>query len=566
MATRLSDVLRSLPARLRLEGSAKQTIETARHRLVVGGVLFAVAFSVVGLRLVDVTVLREAREPRIAQAHRIPQVERERADIVDRNGELLATSLATASLYANPKLVLDAADAAAKLAHAIPGLNERELYQRLASERSFVWLKRNLTPKQQFAVNRLGLPGLFFQREERRVYPHGALTSHLVGFTDLDNRGLMGAEQYFDDRLRSGSEPLQLSIDIRLQHIVHQELAAQMEQFRAIGAAALVLDVRTGEIMAMVSLPDFDPNSPGTADNDARFNRVTLGTYEPGSTFKLFNVAAALDDHVVTLRDGYDASKPIHVARFTISDFEGKHRWLSVPEIIQYSSNIGSAKMALDLGRDRQRGFLTRVGMLKAASIELPEVAAPQVPNPWRDINVMTVAFGHGISVTPLQLAVGISALANGGVLRPATIVKRPEGEAPRGERVISLQTSEQVRALMRLVVEKGTAKMANVPGYYVGGKTGTSEKNVKGRYHKDMRISSFAGAFPINNPRFALYVMLDEPKPTKATYGFATGGWVAAPVAGRLVSQIAALYGLPPVDPADLEFKDQSLVSVAVR
>jgi cell division protein FtsI (penicillin-binding protein 3) len=566
MATRLSDVLRSLPARLRLEGTAKQSMEVARHRLVVGGVLFTVAFAVVGLRLVDVTMLKQGHEPRIAQTRRIPQIEHERGDIVDRNGALLATSLATASLYANPKLILDPTEAAAKLAQALPGLDEKTTAQRLSSDRSFIWIKRSLTPRQEFAVNRLGIPGLFFQREERRVYPFGALTAHILGFTDVDNRGLAGAEQYFDERLRQSNEPLQLSIDVRLQHDVHQELAAVIDEFRAIGGAAIVLDVATSEILSMVSLPDFDPNNPGAAESDARFNRVTLGTYEPGSTFKLLNVAAALDSGTVTLRDGYDASKPIQVARFSISDFEPKKRWLSVPEIIMYSSNIGSAKMALDMGRDRQRDFLSRLGMLQAANIELPEVAAPQVPNPWRDINAMTVAFGHGIAVTPLQLTVGISALVNGGVLRPATIVKRAPGQVSAGERVISTRTSEQVRGLMRLVVEQGTAKFANVPGYFVGGKTGTAEKNVRGRYRRDMRVSSFVGAFPINAPRFVVYLMLDEPKGNKSTYGFATAGWVAVPVAGRLINQIAALYGIPPVDPARVEFRDPALINVAVR
>lgn len=566
MAARISDVLRSLPARLRIEGTAKQAIDIARHRLVIGGVLFVVGFCVVSLRLVDVTMLKEGHEPRIAQSRRAPQVEHERADILDRNGALLATSLATASLYANPKLVLDAADAAAKLARALPDLDAKEVARRLSSDRSFIWIKRSLTPRQEFAVNSLGLPGLFFQREERRVYPYGALTAHVLGFTDIDNHGLAGTEESFDDRLKQSSEPLQLSIDVRLQHDVHQELAAVIDQFRAIGGAALVLDVATNEVLAMVSLPDFDPNNPGATESDARFNRLTLGTYEPGSTFKLFNVAAALDSGTVTLRDGYDASKPIQVARFTISDFEPKKRWLSVPEIIMYSSNIGSAKMALDIGRDRQRDFLSRLGMLKAASIELPEVAAPQTPNPWHDINVMTVAFGHGIAVSPLQLAVGVSALVNGGVLRPATILKRSTAALPTGERVISTKTSEQVRGLMRLVVEHGTAKLANVPGYFVGGKTGTAEKNVRGRYHRDMRVSSFIGAFPMNAPRFVIYVMLDEPKGNKSTYGFATAGWVAVPAAGRLISQIAALYGIPPVDPTSVEFRDPALINVAVR
>ncbi len=565
MATRLSDVLRSLPARLRLEGTGKQAIETAHHRLMVGGVLFAVAFGVVGLRVVDVTMLKEGQEPRVAaQHHRHMGSERDRADILDRNGELLATSLSTASLYANPKLILDAGDAAAKLAKALPGTNEKDMARRLATDRSFVWVQRNLSPRQQFAVNRLGIPGLFFQRDERRVYPHGALTAHILGFTDIDNRGLAGLEQSFDDRLRHADNPLQLTIDIRLQHVVRQELAASIEEFNAIGGAALVLEVATGEVLALVSLPDFDPNAPGAAESDTRFNRITLGTYEPGSTFKIFNTAAALDFGVATLRDGYDASKPIQISRFTISDYKGQKRWLSLPEIMMYSSNIGSARMGMDLGRERQRQFLSRVGVLKAASFDLPEVAAPQIPNPWRDINVMTVAFGHGISVTPLNLAVGVTAVVNGGILRPATLVRR---ETPRpGERVMTQRTSEQMRALMRLVVERGSGKAANVPGYAVGGKTGTAEKIVKGRYHRDMRISSFVGAFPMNAPRFVVYAMLDEPKGNKATHGYATAGWVVAPLVGKLINQIAAIYGVPPVDETAPEFRDQMLINVAVR
>lgn len=566
MATRLSDVLRSLPARLRLEGTAKQSLEIARHRLVIGGILFAVAFSVVSLRLVDVSLLKEGHEPRFAQSRRIPAIEHDRADIVDRNGVLLATSLATASLYANPKLILDADEAATRLVKVLPDLDKAEVVHRLTSNHSFIWIKRGLTPREEFAVNRLGIPGLFFQREERRVYPFGALTSHLIGFTDVDNHGLAGAEDYFDDRLKQSSDPLQLSIDVRLQHDVHQELRSVIDEFHALGGAAMVLDVQTSEVLAMVSLPDFDPNSPGTASPEARFNRITLGTYEPGSTFKLFNVAAALDDHVVTLRDGYDASKPIHVARFTIRDDEPKNRWLSVPEIIMYSSNIGSAKMALDLGRDRQRDFLGRLGLLKPATIELPEIAAPQVPNPWRDINVMTVSFGHGIAVTPLQLVVGVTALVNGGLLRPATILKRAPGDVPQGQRVISAQTSEQMRGLMRLVVEGGTARFANVPGYFVGGKTGTAEKNINGHYLHHANIQAFVGAFPINAPKFVVYVMLDEAHGNKLTHGFATAGWTAVPAAGRLVTDIAALYGIPPVDPARVEFRDPALINVAVR
>lgn len=565
MATRLGDLVRHLPARLRLEGTAKQSIEIAQHRLVITGVLFALAFTIVMLRLVDVTILKEGHEPRVS---RLPksELQTERADIVDRNGVLLATSLQTGSLYANPKLVLDAGDAAAKLARVLPGLNEKEAATKLASERSFVWLRRNLTPKEQYAVNRLGIPGLFFQREERRVYPHGALTAHVVGFTDIDKRGLAGVEQYFDDRLKQSSEPLRLSIDIRAQHLVREELRGAMQEFQAIGAAAMVLDVQTGEMIAMVSLPDFDSNAPGQSEPETRFNRNTLGVYEPGSTFKIFNTAMALDYGTTTMTGGYDATKPIQVSRFTISDYKGQKRWLSVPEIFMYSSNIGSVRMALDVGRDRQREFLGRLGFLKAPAIELPEVGSPLVPSPWREINTMTASFGHGISVTPLQLVAGTAAVVNGGVQRPVTLLRRDDDRVPAGTRVISARTSDNMRRLMRLVVEKGTAKSSNVPGYLVGGKTGTAEKIVNGRYKKDARISSFVGAFPMTAPRFVVYAMLDEPKGNKSTAGYATAGWVVAPAMGRIVTRLASLYGIAPVDDAAPALQEQMFINASIR
>jgi cell division protein FtsI (penicillin-binding protein 3) len=566
VATRLGDVLRALPAKLRLEGEAKQAIEIAHHRLAVTGVLFLLAFSVVALRLVDVTVLKEGHEPRLAHLPRAAALDIERADIVDRNGELLATSLSTASLYANPKMVSDPADAAAKLVRAIPGLEAKEITARLGSDRSFVWIKRNLTPRQQYAVNRLGIPGLFFQPEERRVYPHGSLVAHIVGYTGIDNHGLAGVEQSMEERLRSSNEPLQLSIDIRFQHIVREELARAVDEFQAIGGAGIVLDVSTGEVLALVSLPDFDPNSPGTAEGDARFNRVSLGTYEMGSIFKIFTAAMALDSGTVTLRDGYDATQPIKISRFTISDFHPQRRFLTVPEIFMHSSNIGAAKMAVDVGTQRQREFLGRVGLLRPASIELPEVGAPLVPSPWREINTMTIAFGHGISVSPMQVATATAAVIGGGVMRPATILKRPDGAPVPSQRVVSARTSEQMRRLMRLVVERGTGKPASVPGYLVGGKTGTAEKIVNGRYAKNARISSFVGAFPMNAPRFVILTMLDEPKGSKATFGFATGGWVAAPAVGRLVARLAPIAGIGPVDENAPELREQMFINAAVR
>jgi len=566
MATRMGDILARVPARLLLDGSAHSALETARHRLVVSGVLFALGFAVVSLRLVDVALLKEPHEPRAARLAETQRLEMERADIVDRNGVLLATSLATASLYANPKLVLDAGEAARKLARALPGVDEKELREKLAGERSFVWVRRNLTPRQQDAVNRLGLPGLYFQREERRAYPHGSLAAHVVGFADIDNRGLMGVEQSFDERLRTSAEPLALSLDVRAQHILREELAASIAQFRAVGGAALLLDAGTGEVHAMVSLPDFDANAPGLAPPETRFNRVTLGVYEPGSTFKTFTAAMALDHGLVNVASIFDASRPIHVARFTIDDYKPQRRAMSVAEIFMHSSNIGSVRMAELVGRDRQREFLGRVGLLRAPQIELPELGAPQIPNPWRDINVMTVGFGHGIAVSPLALTASTAAIVNGGIYRPPTILRRDEGARPTGERVIGQRTSETMRKLMRLVVERGTAKQANVPGYLVGGKTGTADKIVNGQYRRDSRISSFVGAFPINAPRFVIYVMLDEPKGNKSTYGYATAGWVVAPAVQRIVQRVAALHGLPPTDDQAPEVRDQLTVNVAVR
>lgn len=571
MMRRLSGVLRSRPAAaqaepISVEGAAKRSIELAYHRTVIGGILFALAFLAVGLRLADVTLLKEPHEPRVARAADSLGLERGRADIVDRNGVLLATSLATGSLYANPRQLLDPRDAAARLAKALPFLDQAELARKLQSERSFVWVARNLTPRQQDQVNRLGLPGLFFQREDRRVYPNGFTAAHVLGFANIDSRGLAGIEQAFDDRLRRSPEPLQLSIDTRIQHLMREELTAAIEEFKGIGGAGLVLDAHTGEILALVSLPDFDVNQPGLASEDARFNRVTLGSYEPGSIFKIFNTAMALDGGVTTMRGGYDASKPIKISRFTISDFKGQNRFLTVPEIFMYSSNIGSARMALDAGIQRQRDFLGRLGMLTPAQIELPEVAAPMIPRPWREINTMTVAFGHGISVTPLQLAVGVSAIVNGGYLRPATLIKRTEGNPTPGQRVIQAKTSDQLRLLLRLVVDKGTGKAANVPGYWVGGKTGTAEKNVNGVYKKNARISSFISAFPITNPRFVVYAMIDEPKPTKSTYGYATGGWVAAPMVGRVIERLAATMGMEPHLQPPAELQDPILIQVGGR
>ncbi|MGQ9365403.1 peptidoglycan D,D-transpeptidase FtsI family protein [Azospirillum sp. ST 5-10] len=524
-------------------------LEQARNRMMVTAAVIALAFTTISLRLVDATLLREGAEPRQTKAAEAGTLPVGRADIVDRNGNLLATSLATASLYADPKLVIDPREAAKKLIAVLPDLDYADLVQKLSSDKRFVWIRRNLPPRQQYLVHRQGVPGVYFEREERRFYPAGSLTSHVVGFTGVDNTGLAGIERHFDKRLRNDSQPLQLSLDLRLQHILKKEVAAAVEEFRAIGAAGLIYDVRNGEVLAMVSLPDFDPHNPDGLDADTLFNRSTLGVYEMGSTFKIINSAMALDSGKVRLTDSFDATRGIQVGRFTISDYHAEHRWLTVPEIMQHSSNIGSVRMALTAGVPTQQAFMQKVGFFRPVPLELPELGWPLIPNPWREVNAMTISFGHGLSVSPMHTVAAVAGIINGGVMHPPTLLKRAPGADGGGERVVSPATSEALRRLMRLVVTQGTGKSANVPGYVVGGKTGTADKQKGRSYASNARISSFLGAFPMNDPRYVVYVMVDEPKPTARTFGYATGGWVAAPTGGRIIRQIGPLLGVQPVD-----------------
>ncbi|MHB1218961.1 MAG: peptidoglycan D,D-transpeptidase FtsI family protein [Alphaproteobacteria bacterium] len=551
-------------ARVVIDGAAKQALEIGRNRLFVIAAVFALGFTVVGGRVVDVMALKGGTAPRSASTAVVEQPDR--APIRDRNGELLATSLGTASLYADATQVLDPATAARRVTEVLPELNEADIRAKLMSERRFVWIYRNLTPRQQYAVNRLGIPGLSFQREARRVYPQGAAAAHVVGFTDLDGKGIAGIERSFDDALAAGTAPIDLSIDMRVQHAVVDELTNAIKSFNAIGGVGIVLDVRSGEVLALASLPDFDPNRPGDAKVENRFNRATLGVYEMGSTFKTFTVAGALDSGTTTLKDGYDATNPIRVGRFTIEDYHAKRRWLSVPEIYTYSSNIGAAKMALDMGTPQFRAFLHGVGFNEPSPIELPEVGKPMAPAQWRDVNTMTIAFGHGMAVSPLQLASATAAMINGGILIPPTIIKRTGVEGELGRRVISRETSNDMRKLMRLVVEQGTAKAAEVPGYMVGGKTGTADKNGVGGYKDKSLLSSFIGAFPMNDPRYLVLAMLDEPKGNKESYGYATGGWVAAPAVSRIVRRIGPLLGVEPVDENSPEMKKEMFLAVNPR
>ncbi len=550
----------------RLDDDVRKALETGRARMLVAGLFMALAFALVGGRLTQLAILGESGRHH-AVAHRTADKPlKPRADIVDRNGEVLATDLPTASLYANARRLLDPEEAARGLVTVLPDLDYDGTLKKLQSDRTFVWLRRNLTPREQTEVTALGIPGLDFIPEFSRVYPHGPLTSHLLGYVDSDNTGIAGLEKRFDETLSRVEAPLALTIDLRVQHIMREELRSAMLEFRAKAAAGVVLDARNGEVVALVSLPDFDPNHPGKARDAARFNRATLGVYELGSTFKVFTAAMALDSGVADMRGRYDARRPLKVSQFTIRDYHPKRRWLSLPEVFIYSSNIGAALIAQEIGGKRQQDYLRRLGLLDPLPLEIPETGRPIVPSPWRAVNTMTVGFGHGLAVSPLHLASGVAAVANGGIAHEPTLIRAPRRDAVGpGKRVFSETTSLQLRKLMRLTVLGGTGRNADVPGYPVGGKTGTAEKPGREGYAGTSLLSSFVAVVPITRPRYVVLAMLDEPQGNEATDGAATGGRVAAPVVRRVIGRMAPMLDIAPT-PADAPELRQLQLDVPVE
>ena len=540
------------------EAAAPARLERARGRLLATGVLFLLCFGVLILRTLDVAVIGApvgtAGTGGVTAFDPIA-----RADIVDRNGVLLASNLPTHALYLEPAKIFDREETVAALGRVFPDLDLERAASLIASGRKTALLRHNLTPEQAHAINRLGIPGLWLERQEQRFYPQGRLFAHAVGFTDVDNRGLAGVEKAAGEELRRRAEahqgPLPLSLDIRVQHVLAEALAETMTAHRAVGAAGMVMDVENGELLALVSLPSFDPKGPDRSGAEALFNRATLGTYELGSTFKPFTIAMALDLGIAGIEDSYDATKPIKVSRHLIRDHHPENRWLTVPEILIHSSNIGAARMAVEVGAARQRAFLDALGMFERIPLESSERGWPIAPRRWSKQTTMTVGFGHGLAVTPLHLIASYAALVNGGLAVTPTLLKREPGAHLVQRRVISADTSAIMRMLLYAVVSEGTGKKAAVPGYLVGGKTGTAEKAIGGRYKSDSMITSFVGVFPIDRPRYAVLTLLDEPKGTKETFGFATAGWTAAPVAATVIERIAPILGIPSaIEPDETE------------
>lgn len=536
-----------------VEGFAKSTGAGGRTRIVMTMMVFLSIYAVIAGRLAWFGMQELERG-----GPGPSRVTASRPDIVDRNGKVLATDINTASLFAEPRRIVDADEALEKLLTVLPDLNIEQTYNRLESDAGFIWLRRQLSPRQQQAILQLGIPGIGFRTEKLRFYPGGATASHILGLVNVDNKGIAGMEKYIDDQgladlqasglaVAKDLEPVRLSIDLRVQHIVHDELEQAMERYKAVAAGAAVLNARTGEVLAMASLPDYDPNNPFNAQDKDRLNRMSAGVYEMGSTFKGFTLAMALDKGTATLDSRFDASRPIQIARHTIRDFHGKGRVLTVPEVFIYSSNIGTARMAETVSVEEHRAFFRKIGLLDRMTTELPEVARPTEPAEWKRIHQITISFGHGVATTPLQTAVSAAAMLNGGKLIQPTFLPRTVEQANAvATQVISPNTSAMMRTLFRMNVEQGSGRRAEVPGYFVGGKTGTAEKVVNGRYANDVRFNGFLAGFPAHDPEYIVLVVLDEPKPEKPGMS-ATAGLNTAPMVSNIIRRSAALLGVQP-------------------
>ncbi len=534
-----------------IEGDHRTSASIAQSRLSMLAVCFVFAYIVMTLRLIELTVVQSEvtinpQMVAVEKTHEIKALTSRRGDIYDRNGFLVATTLKTPSLFVDPSMVLDADILISDLKRIIPDMEVSKVHGVMEAKKRFGWVKRNITPAQQQQVLALGDPSLGFKYEYKRVYPQEKLFAHLVGYTDLDGLGWSGIERSYDDVLSSGRD-VHLTLDLRLQHLVKREVSLAMNDFTAKAGAGIILDAKTGEVLAGVSLPDFDLNLAGKAKDHEIFNRLTLGVYELGSMFKIFSTAALLELKGVKMSKTFDARKPIKVGWYKIHDYHAQKRELTVPEVFMYSSNIGSALMGEMIGAKALKAFYKDLGLMDALRFDIKEIGAPILPTVWRPSTTMTVSYGHGIATSPMQMSAAVASVVNGGMAITPTLVKSQKSERVKSEvRVVSEETSEKMRKLLRLVVTKGTGKNADVKGFALGGKTGTAEKSINGKYSRKHLISSFVGAFPMDDPKYVIMVMVDEPKGNKKSYGYATAGWVAAPAVKRIVASMASVLGMP--------------------
>ncbi len=539
-------------------------IERSHMRVALVGLVFLGVFGTISGRLLMMAIFGEppSQEHRAAASSSTAF----RPDIVDRNGEILATDIRTVSVFAEPGNIYDKDEAVELLTAVLPSLNASELRAKLASRKDrkgagFVWVKRELTPKQQAEVHRLGIPGIGFLPDHKRVYPNGYAAAHILGATNLDGVGIAGMEKYIDSTglqalnsfglvsKQADLKPIQLSVDLRAQFAVRDELAKGIEHFKAKAGASMILDVKTGEVIALVSMPDFDPNDPKDALAPDRINRMNVGVYEMGSTFKAMTLAMALESGKYNVNSTFDTRGGVlNWGRQKIHEYHGTNRVITMPEVFTHSSNIGSAKMALGVGVPGHKAFLKKMGLTDRLRTELPESAAPIVPSRWSEINTITIAFGHGIAVAPLQAAMAVGAIVNGGNLITPTFLKSdPDSVKSRSTPVLSAQTSEAMRYIMRLNASEGSAKKAAIPLYYVGGKTGTAEKVIGGRYNKNRLFTTFMAAAPMNDPKYLFVTIMDEPQGLPESGGYATAAWNSGVVTGKVIERVAPILGLPP-------------------
>ena len=538
------------PERLRLVGQRRQLLAVMHQRLMFGMLVFAGIVAIITLRILYLAAFGDHAGAKEELTAFVP----DRGDIVDRNGDPLARTIDAWTISVHPtKVIGDKLALAQRLAQLMPEHSAEQYFAMLRSGKPFFYLRRRASPELVEAVNAIGEPGMAIEREPDRLYPQTTLGAHVLGFTNIDGHGAAGAERAFEKYLSDPAtrgQPLMLSIDSRVQQALETELGQAMQHFSAIGAAGVVMDVHSGEVLAMTSMPTFNPNAPGQGTPDQMFNRATLGVFELGSTFKPFTLAMAMDSGIVSgPSQMYNCPEVLPAYGHLIHDTHPFGRRCSVAEIMMESSNIGMGQIADQLGTERQKAWLKKMGFLDRVEIELKERGRPLTPGSrWGPFETMTIGFGQGIAVAPLQLAMGYATLFDGGIYHRPTILKiSPTHPLAAGRRVFSADTSYRMRSLLRLVVMKGTGRQADAPGYRIGGKTGTAQKLINGHYSQTINLTSFAGVFPMDDPRYVIVVMLDEPKATKETYGFTTAGWNVAPVVSKTVSRIAPMLGVAP-------------------
>ncbi|MEM6276089.1 MAG: penicillin-binding protein 2 [Pseudomonadota bacterium] len=558
--------------RKRHEVMRDKSREMAEGRLIVLGLFFLAGFALIGARMTLLAV-SEPVEPRATAT--TSQIIAQRADIVDRHGRVLATNFDTHSLYAHPQDLIDPAKAVADLTKIFPDLDAERLLKDFTGDRKFLWIKRKISPEQKQAVHDIGEPGLLFGPREMRLYPNGSIAAHVLGGASFGKEavnsaeviGTAGVEKHFDEYLRDPARdgaPLELSLDLTVQAAAERVLDGGMRLFNAKGAASVLMDVHTGEVISLVSLPDFDPNerprplTEGDQSDSPLFNRALQGVYELGSAFKIFTAAQAMELGLANPETQVNTQGPLKWGRFTIGEFQNKNYGptLTLTRVIEKSSNIGTARLAMEIGNTRQKAFLRELGFLEPTPLEMVEAkgAAPLYPSNWSELSTMTISYGHGISTSPLHLAAGYASLLNGGRKVQPTLLKQTRAQL--GEQVVRPEVSAAARAMLRRVVTEGTASFGDVAGYAVGGKTGTADKpRPRGGYYDDRTITTFASVFPADDPKYVLVVTLDEPVETSGEKPRRSAGWTAVPVAAELIRRTAPLLGLrPEIEPATLQ------------